>query len=103
MKRPNLQIVTGALVHRVRFDGMRAIGVEYLRNGSVQRVEAEREVILAAGAVGSPHILQLSGVGDPEHLGRVGITCITPCVALDGTCRTITSRASPARCRVRRA
>ena len=73
MKRPNLQVVTGALVHRVLFDGMRAIGVEYAHNGSVQRVDAAREVILSAGAIGSPHILQLSGVGDPEHLGRVGI------------------------------
>jgi choline dehydrogenase len=72
-KRPNLQVVTGALVHRVLFDGTRAIGVEYSRNGSVQRVDAAGEVILAAGAVGSPHILQLSGVGDPDHLGRVGI------------------------------
>ena len=73
MKRPNLQVITGALVHRVLFDGTRAIGVEYSRNGSVQRVDAAGEVILAAGAIGSPHILQLSGVGDPEHLGRVGI------------------------------
>jgi choline dehydrogenase len=73
MKRPNLQVVTGALVHRVLFDGTRAVGVEYSRNGAVQRVDAAGEVILAAGAIGSPHILQLSGVGDPDHLGRVGI------------------------------
>jgi choline dehydrogenase len=73
MKRPNLHVITGALVHRVLFDGMRAIGVEYSRAGSVDRIDAAGEVILAAGAVGSPHILQLSGVGDPEHLARVGI------------------------------
>ena len=72
-RRPNLQIVTNALVHRILFDGKRAIGVEYSRNGAVERVDAAREVILSAGAVGSPHVLQLSGVGDPEHLGRVGI------------------------------
>ncbi|HTV46187.1 MAG TPA: GMC family oxidoreductase N-terminal domain-containing protein [Stellaceae bacterium] len=75
-KRPNLQIVTGALVQRVLLDGSRAVGVEY-RNGSpggaVERVDAAREVILSAGAIGSPHLLQLSGIGDPEHLGRVGI------------------------------
>lgn len=73
LKRPNLQIVTNALVRRVILDGKRAIGVEYSRGGLVQRVDASGEVILAAGAIGSPHILQLSGVGDPDHLGRVGI------------------------------
>jgi choline dehydrogenase len=73
LRRPNLQVITGALVHRVLFDGSRAIGVEYSRGGGTQRVDVAGEVILSAGAIGSPHILQLSGVGDPEHLGRVGI------------------------------
>jgi choline dehydrogenase len=73
LKRPNLQVVTGALVHRVLFEGTRAVGVEFSRNGNTERVAASAEVILAAGAIGSPHILQLSGVGDPEHLGRAGI------------------------------
>ena len=57
-KRPNLQIVTGALVHRVMFDGKRAVGVEFSRGGSgnaIERADAAREVILAAGAIGSPH------------------------------------------------
>ena len=72
-KRPNLQIVTGALVHRVLFDGARAVGVEYGRGGAVEHVDVAREVILSAGAIGSPHVLQLSGIGDPDHLGRVGI------------------------------
>jgi choline dehydrogenase len=72
-RRPNLAIITNALAHRVLFGGARADGVEYSRDGRVERVDAAREVILAAGAVGSPHLLQLSGVGDPDHLGRVGI------------------------------
>jgi choline dehydrogenase len=72
-KRPNLQVITGALVRRVLLDGTRAVGVEYSRNGQLERVDAAGEVILAAGAIGSPHILQLSGIGDPEHLSRVGI------------------------------
>ncbi|HTV44735.1 MAG TPA: GMC family oxidoreductase N-terminal domain-containing protein [Stellaceae bacterium] len=74
-KRPNLQIVTGALVHRVLLDGKRAVGVEFSRNGAstVEHADAAREVILAAGAVGSPHLLQLSGVGDPEVLAKAGI------------------------------
>ncbi len=73
MQRPNLRVVTNALVHRVLFNGTRAIGVEYSRGGAVERVDAEGEVILSAGAIGSPQILQISGVGDSEHLGRVGI------------------------------
>ena len=75
-KRPNLQIITGALVQRVRFDGTRAVGVELARGGSgsaVEQVDAAREVILAAGAIGSPHLLQLSGVGDPEVLTKAGV------------------------------
>src|SRR5579862_3945530 len=63
LKRPNLQLITGALVHRVAFDGKRATGIELSRGGAVERVDAGREVILSAGAIGSPHILQLSGVG----------------------------------------
>jgi choline dehydrogenase len=74
MKRPNLSVVLHALVHRIVLDGRRAIAVEYSRGGKLERVDAEREIILAAGAVGSPHILQLSGVGDPEHLNRIGVT-----------------------------
>jgi choline dehydrogenase-like flavoprotein len=74
LKRPNLSVLTGALVHRVVFDGSRAVGVDYSRgDGAVIRAEAAAEVILAAGAVGSPHLLQLSGVGDPAHLGRIGV------------------------------
>jgi len=76
LKRPNLQLVTNALVHRVVFDGKRATGVEFSRggpSGTVERAEAGHEVILSAGAVGSPHILQLSGVGDPEHLAKIGV------------------------------
>src|SRR5437667_6486433 len=80
LKRPNLQLVTGALVHRILFDGKRATGVEFSRGGpgghNIERADAAREVILSAGAVGSPHILQLSGVGDPEHLGRIGVPVV---------------------------
>jgi len=76
LKRPNLQLVTDALVHRVLFEGKRATGVEFSRQGRVERAEAGREVILSAGAVGSPHILQLSGVGDPEHLATIGVPVV---------------------------
>jgi choline dehydrogenase len=76
MKRPNLHLVTKALVHRVVFDGKRATSVEFSRNGIAERADAVREVILSAGAIGSPHILQLSGVGDAEHLGRIGVPVV---------------------------
>jgi choline dehydrogenase len=76
LKRPNLQLVTNALVHRILFADKRATGVEFSRNGVVERAEAGREVILSAGAVGSPHILQLSGVGDAEHLGKIGVPVV---------------------------
>src|SRR5271154_6544033 len=76
LKRPNLELVTSALVHRVLFDGKRATGIEFSRNGVVERAEAGSEVILSAGAIGSPHILQLSGVGDPEHLAKIGVPVV---------------------------
>jgi len=72
-KRPNLQIVTGALVHRLIFDGARAVAVEFSCNGNTERADGASEVVLAGGAVGSPHLLQLSGVGDPEVLLKAGI------------------------------
>src|ERR1700739_5312 len=52
-RRPNLRIVTNALVHRVLFDGNRAVGVEFSRQSGVQRIDAAREVIVSAGAIGS--------------------------------------------------
>ena len=76
MNRPNLQVITDALVHRVRFDGTKATGVEYSRGGRIERVDAAVETILSAGAIGSPHILQLSGVGDPDHLGGIGVPVV---------------------------
>ena len=72
--RSNLTVITGALVHRVLLDGDRATGVEYRdAAGTVTRAEATREVILSAGAIGSPHLLQLSGIGDPDRLAAAGI------------------------------
>ncbi len=73
LKRTNLQLITNALVHRVLLDGKRATGIEFSRGGTVETIEATREILLSAGAVGSPHILQLSGVGAPDHLGNIGV------------------------------
>ena len=71
--RPNLSVVTGAQVTRVLFEGTRAVGVEARIAGRLQRFEALREVILSAGALESPRLLQLSGVGDAVHLQAVGV------------------------------
>ncbi len=73
MRRPNLQVVTNALVHRVILEGRRAVGVEFTRGGAKERADAAAEVIVSAGAIGSPHILQLSGIGDPDHLSAIGV------------------------------
>jgi choline dehydrogenase len=73
MKHQNLSVVTDALVHRVVLDGKRAVAVEFSRGGAIERVDATREIVLSGGAIGSPHVLQLSGIGDPEHLGKIGV------------------------------
>src|SRR5262249_44004922 len=73
LKRRNLTVVTDALVHRVVLRGKRAAAVEFSRGGAIERVDAAREIILSGGAIGSPHVLQLSGIGDPEHLGKIGV------------------------------
>jgi len=74
MRRPNLTVVTGALVERVDLDGDRATGVTYRESGAVKQVLADREVILSAGAVNSPQLLMLSGIGDGEQLRAAGVT-----------------------------
>jgi choline dehydrogenase len=76
MDRPNLTVRTGAHVTRIVFDGTRAAGVEYVdRRGGVHRVLSE-DTILCAGAFQSPHILQLSGVGDADHLRSIGVPVV---------------------------
>jgi choline dehydrogenase len=73
LNRPNLTVVTGAHVTRVIFDRARATGVEWVRDGSTDRATADREVVLSAGAIQSPQILQLSGIGPAQLLKRAGI------------------------------
>lgn len=73
MKRPNLTVITHALVHKVLLNGKTATGVRYEKGGKVHDVQATKEVILSAGSVGSPHILQLSGIGPRRVLEKAGI------------------------------
>jgi choline dehydrogenase-like flavoprotein len=70
--RPNLTVRTGARTTRVLLDGDRAIGVEYLSDGAVHQVFAD-QVILSGGAVNTPQLLMLSGIGPAEHLREVGV------------------------------
>jgi choline dehydrogenase len=72
-KRANLKIETGADVQRILFEGNRAVGVEYRRNGTTHRARAAAEIVASAGAVGSPKILMLSGIGPADELGALGI------------------------------
>ena len=71
--RPNLTVVTQALALEVLFEGRRATGIAYVANGAQETARAEREIILCGGAINSPQLLQLSGVGDPALLERLGI------------------------------
>jgi choline dehydrogenase len=73
LRRPNLKLETRTLATRILFDGKRATGCAYLRNGQEITVTARREVILCGGAINSPQLLQLSGIGDPEDLAAAGV------------------------------
>ncbi len=73
MKRPNLRVETGALATKILFEGLRAVGVEYRQKGQVKTARAGREVILCGGAINTPQLLQLSGVGPGALLQGLGI------------------------------
>jgi choline dehydrogenase len=76
MHRPNLQVVTDAHVTRLLFEGRSCTGVEFRAGGEVKRVAAAREVVLAAGAIGSPQIMQLSGIGPGGLLQSLNIPVV---------------------------
>ena len=75
LERPNLTVITDAHVTRIEMEGKRTSGVRFKVRGTEHIVAANREVILSAGAYGSPQILMLSGIGDPAELKRHGIAC----------------------------
>jgi choline dehydrogenase len=76
LNRKNLTIESNAQVARILFEGKRATGVEYVQKKHAQKARAAREVILCGGAVNTPQVLQLSGVGDGETLSRFGIPVV---------------------------
>lgn len=73
MQRSNLTVITHALVHKVVIEDKQAVGVRYERKGKTIDVRCNKEVVLSAGSIGSPHILQLSGVGAADTLKQAGI------------------------------
>ena len=75
-RRPNLDVLTGALAERISFDGRRATGVAYRVGGHRTTARARREVIVCAGAFNSPQLLMLSGLGPAEHLRAHGIEVV---------------------------
>ena len=85
LDRPNLTVLTGAQASRIVITGNRATGVEYVKGGRKHTLTADREVILAGGAIHSPQILQLSGIGDPVLLAQHGIRIVAPLPAVGAT------------------
>lgn len=73
LKRPNLTVITRAQVLRLRFEGRRATGVDYAVDGRVATVQAAQEILVTAGAIGTPKLLMLSGIGPAGHLAGHGI------------------------------
>ncbi|PWQ95974.1 choline dehydrogenase [Leucothrix arctica] len=71
--RQNLTVVTGALAEKVVLEGKKAVGVEYNVKGTSHFAKANKEVVLSAGSIGSPHLLQLSGIGDRDKLKAAGV------------------------------
>ena len=98
--RQNLTIGTHAFVTKISMEGRRATGVEYECGGAMQKALATREVILAAGAIGSPQLLMLSGIGPAEHLHEHGIAVVADVLGVgenlhDHVSGTCTYRTTP--------
>lgn len=73
MDKPNVKVVTEALVSSILLEGKRAVGVTYSRGGASFQVRARREVVISAGAVNTPRLLQISGIGNPDVLSAAGV------------------------------
>ncbi len=75
-KRTNLKIITNAHVQKINFEGKKASGIEYFQGENLNKISANKEIILSAGSIGTPHILQVSGIGDGDKLSKIGIDLI---------------------------
>ena len=73
LRRSNLRLIKRAFVQKILFEGKKAVGVEYMRHGTIHKVMATKEIIVSSGAINSPQLLQLSGIGPSDLLKSVGI------------------------------
>ena len=101
LKRPNLKVATEALLTRILSEGRRAVGVEYRRDGVVCTARARGEVIVSGGAINTPQILQLSGIGPGQLLQRLGIAPVLAHEGVGEATRTTSRRPSSSNARNR--
>ena len=76
LKRKNVEIHRNTMVLNIIFENKKAIGLVCKKNNKIFKIFAEKEIILCAGAIGTPHLLQVSGVGNPEHLKNIGVSVV---------------------------
>jgi choline dehydrogenase len=76
MRRPNLRVITEALTEKILFEGRRAVGISFRRGGETWTAHAAREIIVCGGAINSPQLLMLSGIGPEAHLADLGIPVV---------------------------
>ena len=76
LDRPNLTVITGATTTKIRLEGRRAVGVNYIRHGQLEQAAGEYEVILCGGTANSPHLLLLSGIAPADELRSSGVDVI---------------------------
>ena len=76
VKRGNVDLRTNSHVVKILFEGKRAVGVRYKRKGRTQTIYANKEIILCGGAIASPQLLQISGIGAPKHLNEIGVPVV---------------------------
>ena len=98
---PSLRVLTGALARRLLFDGARCVGVEWERHGAIERAHAGSEVVLCAGAIGSPRLLLLSGIGPGRELDKLGLSSVVDLPGVgrnlhDHLCSAVIFSAEPA-------
>ncbi|HEX3863645.1 MAG TPA: GMC family oxidoreductase N-terminal domain-containing protein [Stellaceae bacterium] len=83
-KRPNLKVETNAIATRLLFDARRCVGVAFRQNGTDQEIRVTREVVLSGGAINSPHLLQISGIGPANHLQAIGVPVLHDLAGVGG-------------------
>jgi choline dehydrogenase len=76
LKKKNIQLLTGALVDKIIFEGNKAVGVQFIHKGETKIIKVKKDIILSAGSINSPSILQRSGVGDGDELKNKGISVL---------------------------